>query len=95
MWLLAVGGVQLNPGGLLAWLLVGLIAGAIASRLVAGRGFGCLVDIVVGVIGALVGGFVVSLFTRGDYGFFGSIVVAVLGAALFLAVLQALAGGRL
>ena len=89
--------MQLDPGGLISWLIVGLIAGAIASRIVAGRGFGCLVDIVVGVIGAFVGGFVLSLFihTSTQVGFIGSILVAVVGAALFLAVLKLLAGGRL
>jgi uncharacterized membrane protein YeaQ/YmgE (transglycosylase-associated protein family) len=82
---------------LLGWIVVGLIAGAIASRVVAGRGFGCLADIVVGIIGAFVGGFVVSLFihTSTAYGFIGSLLVAVLGATLFLALLKLLAGGRL
>jgi uncharacterized membrane protein YeaQ/YmgE (transglycosylase-associated protein family) len=83
--------------GLIGWIVVGLIAGAIASRIVAGRGFGCLVDIVVGVIGAFVGGFLVSQFihTSTAYGFFGSLLVAVIGATVFLAVLKLLAGGRL
>ena len=82
---------------LLGWIVVGLIAGAIASRIVAGRGFGCLADIVVGVIGAFVGGFLISVFvpTSTAYGFLGSLVVAVLGATVFLALLKVLAGGRL
>ena len=83
--------------GLIGWIIVGLIAGAIASRVVAGRGFGCLADIVVGVIGAFIGGYLVSLFvhTTTVYGFLGSLLVAVLGATLFLVVLKLLAGGRL
>ena len=83
--------------GLIGWIIVGLIAGAIASRVVAGRGFGCLADIVVGVIGAFIGGYLVSLFihTTTVYGFLGSLLVAVLGATIFLAVLKLLAGGRL
>jgi uncharacterized membrane protein YeaQ/YmgE (transglycosylase-associated protein family) len=82
---------------LLGWIVVGLIAGAIASRIVAGRGFGCLADIIVGVIGAFVGGFLISLFihTSTVYGFVGSLIVAVLGATVFLALLKVLAGGRL
>jgi uncharacterized membrane protein YeaQ/YmgE (transglycosylase-associated protein family) len=82
---------------LLGWIVVGLIAGAIASRIVAGRGFGCLADIIVGVIGAFLGGFLISLFvhTSTVYGFVGSLVVAVLGATVFLALLKLLAGGRL
>ncbi len=91
-----VGGVVLDPGNLLAWIVVGLIAGAIAGRIVAGRGFGCLADIAVGVLGAFVGGFVVSLFIHGtQYGFIGSVLVAILGAVIFLAILRGLSGGRL
>jgi len=88
--------MHLEPGGLIAWIVVGLLAGAIASRVVAGRGFGCLADIVVGVIGAFVGGFLVSLvMPSSTVGFLGSLVVAVFGAAVFLALLKVLAGGRL
>jgi uncharacterized membrane protein YeaQ/YmgE (transglycosylase-associated protein family) len=88
--------MHLDPGGLLAWIVVGLIAGALASRIVAGRGFGCLADIVVGVIGAFLGGFLISFFVPATtVGFLGTIVVAVFGAALFLALLKVLAGGRL
>jgi uncharacterized membrane protein YeaQ/YmgE (transglycosylase-associated protein family) len=89
--------LNLQPGSLLAWLVVGLIAGAIASRVVAGRGFGCLADIVVGVAGALIGGYLLgALFgVTGTVGFFGSIIVAFLGAAILLALLKALSGGRL
>jgi uncharacterized membrane protein YeaQ/YmgE (transglycosylase-associated protein family) len=89
--------LNLQPGSLLAWLVVGLIAGAIASRVVAGRGFGCLADIVVGVAGALIGGYLLgALFgVTGTVGFFGSIIVAFLGAAVLLALLKALSGGRL
>jgi uncharacterized membrane protein YeaQ/YmgE (transglycosylase-associated protein family) len=82
--------VALNPGGLLSWLIVGLIAGAIAGRLVRGRGLGCLLDIVVGVVGAFIGGFVVSLFVQEGttYGFFGSLLVAILGAVMLLALIR-------
>ena len=92
-----VGQVNLQPGNWLAWILVGLIAGAVASRVVAGRGFGCLADIVVGVAGALIGGFLLStLFgTNATFGFVGSLIVAFLGAAVLLAALKLVSGGRL
>lgn len=89
------GGFQLAPGGVIAWIVVGLIAGAIASRVVTGRGRGCIADLAVGVAGAFIGGIVLSFFVRGSAGFFGSIAVAFLGAALLLAVLQALGGRKL
>lgn len=89
--------LNLDPGSWIAWIIVGLIAGAIAARVVAGRGFGCLADIVVGVAGAIIGGFLLSsLFgVSGSVGFFGSIVVAFIGAAVLLAALKLLSGGRL
>ena len=89
--------LNLDPGSWFAWIVVGLIAGAIAARVVAGRGFGCIADIVVGVAGAIIGGFLLSsLFgMSGNVGFFGSIVVAFIGAATLLAVLKLVSGGRL
>lgn len=88
--------VALNPGGWLAWVIVGLIAGAVSGRLVAGRGFGCLANLVVGIIGAFVGGFLVGLLVpNSGYGFLGTIIVAVIGATVFLALLRLISGGRL
>ena len=91
------GGLNLNPGSWVAWIIVGLIAGAIASRVVAGRGFGCIADIVVGVAGAIIGGFLLSaLFgASGTVGFWGSLIVAFIGAAVLLAILKLVSGGRL
>jgi uncharacterized membrane protein YeaQ/YmgE (transglycosylase-associated protein family) len=87
--------VALEPGGWFAWVAVGLLAGAIAGTLVRGRGYGCLVDIVVGIIGAFVGGIVVGFFLPGTaVGFLGTLVVAVLGAVLLLSVLRLLSPGR-
>ena len=95
--LLLASHLNLDPGSWIAWIVVGLIAGAIAARVIAGRGFGCVADMVVGVAGAVIGGFMLStLFgANGTVGFFGSIVVAFIGATLLLAVLKALSGGRL
>ena len=89
--------LTLDPGNWLAWIVVGLISGAIAARVVAGRGFGCVADIVVGVAGAFIGGFLFnSIFhTNVPVGFWGSIVVAFIGAAVLLAALKLLSGGRL
>jgi uncharacterized membrane protein YeaQ/YmgE (transglycosylase-associated protein family) len=89
--------LNLDPGSWLSWIVVGLISGAIAARVVAGRGFGCIADIVVGVAGAIIGGFLLgALFgATGTVGFWGSIVVAFLGAAVLLAGLKLLSGGRL
>lgn len=95
--LLLAGRLNLEPGSWISWIIVGLIAGAIAARVVAGRGFGCIADIVVGVAGAIIGGFLLSsLFgASGTVGFWGSLVVAFIGAAVLLAALKLLSGGRL
>jgi uncharacterized membrane protein YeaQ/YmgE (transglycosylase-associated protein family) len=89
--------MTLDPGSWISWIIVGLIAGAIAARVVAGRGFGCLADIVVGVAGALIGGFLLGAIfhVTGTVGFWGSIVVAFIGAAVLLSVLKLISGGRL
>jgi uncharacterized membrane protein YeaQ/YmgE (transglycosylase-associated protein family) len=101
MYVAAIGAlplvVSLQPGSWLSWILVGLISGAIAARVVAGRGFGCVADIVVGIAGALLGGYLIGLIfgVNTVVGFWGSIVVAFIGAAVLLAVLKLLSGGRL
>ena len=89
--------MTLDPGSWISWIIVGLIAGAIAARVVAGRGFGCLADIIVGVAGALIGGFLLGavFHVTGTVGFWGSIVVAFIGAAVLLSVLKLISGGRL
>ncbi len=91
------GHVVLDLGSWLSWIIVGLIAGAVAAREVAGHGFGCIADIIVGIAGAIIGGFLLgALFNvSGTVGFFGGIVVAFLGAAVLLAALKLLSGGRL
>jgi uncharacterized membrane protein YeaQ/YmgE (transglycosylase-associated protein family) len=82
--------VVLSPGGVIAWLFVGLIAGWLAGLFTRGHGFGILADIAVGLIGAFVGGFVASLFIEGAAGFWGSIFVSFVGACLCIAVVRAL-----
>ncbi len=82
-----------NLGGIVWWLLVGLIAGALASVVMRGGGYGIVGDIIVGLIGALVGGFVASLLGLGSSGFIGSTIVAFIGACVFIAILRAVSGG--
>jgi uncharacterized membrane protein YeaQ/YmgE (transglycosylase-associated protein family) len=90
-----VSSVALSPGGWPAWLVIGLLAGAIAGRLVRGRGYGCLVDIIVGIVGAFVGGLIVSPFVPATvFGFIGTLVVAILGAVVLLGLIRLLSGRR-
>jgi uncharacterized membrane protein YeaQ/YmgE (transglycosylase-associated protein family) len=77
---------------ILAWIVLGLIAGFIGSKLINKRGEGMLLDIVLGVVGAIVGGWLFSTF--GMSGVTGlnlySLVVAVVGAVVVLVVYHAL-----
>jgi uncharacterized membrane protein YeaQ/YmgE (transglycosylase-associated protein family) len=88
-------GASLNPGGLLAWLLVGLIAGFLASVVMRGGGYGIIGDIVVGLVGAFLGGLLMNLLMPDENtGFWGSIVVAFIGACVLIAILRAVGRGR-
>ncbi len=82
--------------GIIAWVVLGLIAGFIASKIVNHTGSGIIMDIVLGVVGALVGGFVFSLFgATGVTGFnIYSMLVAVVGAVVVLWIYHAIAGRR-
>jgi uncharacterized membrane protein YeaQ/YmgE (transglycosylase-associated protein family) len=85
--------MTLEPGGIIAWLVVGLIAGWLAGLVMKGGGYGVIGDIVIGIVGAFVGGFVFSLITGGGTaGFWGSIAVAFVGAVILIAIVRALPG---
>ena len=88
-------GAPLNPGGILAWIIVGLIAGFLASVVMRGGGYGIVGDIIVGIVGAFIGGLLVDLLSPGaSFGFWGSVVVAFIGAIILIAILRAVSGAR-
>jgi uncharacterized membrane protein YeaQ/YmgE (transglycosylase-associated protein family) len=79
--------------GILGWIILGGLAGWLASRLVRGTGLGLIGDIVVGIVGGLIGGFIVGAL--GGTGFnLWSFVVAVLGAILLLLIVWLFTGSR-
>lgn len=84
--------------GLLAWIVVGLIAGWLANRVMKGRGSGLVGDLVLGVVGALLGGFLASVLLKIPNAVNGinvtSIVVAFIGAVIVVALLRAISGRR-
>ena len=88
-------GASLNPGGILAWIVVGLIAGFLASLIMRGGGYGIIGDIIVGIVGAFIGGLLANLLIPGAaFGFWGSILVALIGAIILIAILRAVSGSR-
>jgi uncharacterized membrane protein YeaQ/YmgE (transglycosylase-associated protein family) len=75
--------------GIIAWLVIGAIAGWLAGQIVKGGGFGLIVDIIVGIVGAVIGGYlagVLGISVGG--GLISSIIVAVIGAVILLLVLR-------
>lgn len=87
-------GVILQPGGLLAWLIVGLIAGFLASVFIRGRSSGCIGNLIVGLVGSIVGGMLASALDLGQFHFLGTIFISFIGASILLAVLQFITGNR-
>ena len=81
---------------IIGWILLGLIAGFIASKIVNKSGEGFLLDIVLGIVGAIVGGFIFS--AGGATGITGfnlwSMIVAIIGAIIVLVIYHAVAGRR-
>lgn len=76
---------------LIVFLIIGGIAGWLAGLLIRGRGFGIIGDIVVGVVGAFIGGFLltaVGLAALFGAGIIGSIIVAVIGAVVLLFIIK-------
>ena len=78
----------------LAWIFLGLLAGFIGSKLVNKQGEGVFLDIILGIVGAIVGGWAfTALGANGVTGFnLYSLFVAVVGAVIFLAIYHAIAG---
>ena len=85
--------INLSLSNVLWWLVVGLIAGFLASRVMRGGGYGIVGDIVVGIIGAFIGGWLAGLLGLGSYGLLGTIVVAFIGACILIAILHAVGRG--
>lgn len=86
--------VYLEPGGIIAWLLVGLVAGFLAGKVMKGSGYGIVGDILIGLVGAFLGGWLFGSFVIAEYALIGSIVVAFVGACILIAVVRFVAPGR-
>lgn len=83
--------------GILSWIVFGLIAGAIAKFLMPGRDpGGCIITIVIGVVGALLGGFLATTLGYGGISGFDlrSFFIAVIGAILLLIIWRMISGRR-
>ena len=77
---------EMNPGGVLAWIGIGLIAGWLAGLATSSGGLSTVADIAIGLLGALAGGLVTDQLFAGEIGFWASLLVAFIGASLLIAL---------
>jgi uncharacterized membrane protein YeaQ/YmgE (transglycosylase-associated protein family) len=85
--------VGLATHGLIGWIVIGLLAGWLAGKLSRGRGFGCIVDVILGLIGAVIGGWLFVRLGIQAWGFVGSLAAATVGAVILVAIARLFAGG--
>jgi len=79
----------------LVWFLItGGLVGWVASILVTGGGMGILADIVIGIVGAFLGGFLANFLNIAVYGFWGVVAMSIVGAMLLLVVLRLFSPSR-
>jgi uncharacterized membrane protein YeaQ/YmgE (transglycosylase-associated protein family) len=77
------------------WIIVGLIAGWATGRIMKGSGYGPLMDIVLGIVGAVIGGWIMaSLGVAIGGGIIGTIIVAIIGAVILVWLVRLITGNR-
>lgn len=86
--------VQVTSPGFIGTIIIGLLAGWIAGTISRGRGYGCLVDIILGLIGAFVGRWIFTRLGIVVWGFWGTLAAATVGAVVLVAIARLLAGGH-
>jgi len=81
------------PQSVIGWLIVGLIAGWLAGKVSRGRGFGCIANVFLGLVGAVLGGWIFSQLGITRFGFIYSLAAATLGAVILVAIARLFSGG--
>jgi uncharacterized membrane protein YeaQ/YmgE (transglycosylase-associated protein family) len=83
--------------GIIAWIIIGVVAGWITGKLMRGEGFGFFVDMIIGILGAMVGGFLSYHLGLGgvrEHGLIVSIFIAVIGAVILTWLFRLVTGNR-
>lgn len=81
------------PQSVIAWIIIGLLAGWIAGKVSRGRGFGCIANILLGLVGAVLGGWIFTKLGIERYGFIYSLAAATVGAVILVAIARLFSGG--
>lgn len=79
----------------IVWIVIGGLAGWLASVLVQGTGLGLLLDIVVGIVGAFIGGVILAALGVGGAGIWWTFITAFVGAVILLLIIKVLTGGAI
>jgi uncharacterized membrane protein YeaQ/YmgE (transglycosylase-associated protein family) len=79
---------------LLGWAIIGLIAGWLSGRITRGGGFGIIADLFLGLVGAVIGGWLFHLVGIRVYGLIGSLAAATVGAVFLVSVARAFSASR-
>jgi uncharacterized membrane protein YeaQ/YmgE (transglycosylase-associated protein family) len=75
----------------LLWtIIIGILAGFIAGKIVRGHGMGTLMDLLVGIVGSVLGGWIFTLLGLAAYGLIGQLVMATVGAVVLLLIVRAI-----
>ncbi len=80
--------------GIFGWIIIGLIAGWLAGTITRGRGFGMLADLFLGLIGAVLGGWIFGYLGVSSFGFIGSLAAATVGAVVLVALARLFSGSH-
>ena len=78
--------------GLIGWILIGLIAGWLAGKIARGAGYGCITDIILGLVGSVLGGWIFLKLNILGGGFLYSLAAATVGAIILVTIVHLFAG---
>lgn len=78
--------------GFIGWILIGLIAGWLSGKVTRGKGFGLIADLFLGLVGAVLGGWIFQRLGVESYGFIGGLAAATVGAVLLVATARLFSG---
>jgi uncharacterized membrane protein YeaQ/YmgE (transglycosylase-associated protein family) len=84
--------VRYYQRGILGWIVIGLIAGWLAGKISRGEGYGCITDILLGLVGSLLGGWIFTRLGILGGGFLYSLAAATLGAVILVSIVHLFAG---